>query len=45
MYFNISSKFIAGACNGVSQTIVGHPLDTIKILQQNNSNWKKFNLI
>lgn len=45
MYFNISSEFIAGACNGVSQAIVGHPLDTIKVLQQNNSNWKKLKMI
>ena len=45
MYFNISPEFIAGACNGVSQAIVGHPLDTIKVLQQNNSNWKKLKMI
>jgi len=44
MYFNVSPEFIAGACNGISQAFVGHPLDTIKVLQQNNSNWKTLKL-
>ena len=29
-------EFIAGAFSGLTQTIVGHPLDTIKVNQQNN---------
>tara|TARA_B110000259_G_scaffold87644_1_gene102010 strand:+ start:7599 stop:8276 length:678 start_codon:yes stop_codon:yes gene_type:complete len=44
MYFRISPEFIAGACNGISQAIIGHPLDTIKVLQQNNSNWTKLKM-
>lgn len=28
--------FIAGAISGLSQTLVGHPFDTIKVMQQNN---------
>jgi solute carrier family 25 (mitochondrial carnitine/acylcarnitine transporter), member 20/29 len=28
--------FIAGAFSGITQTIIGHPLDTIKVIQQNN---------
>jgi hypothetical protein len=38
--FNITPEFFCGACNGVSQALVGHPLDTIKVLQQNNVPWK-----
>lgn len=28
------TEFLAGCCSGFIQTIVGHPIDTIKILQQ-----------
>ena len=45
MYLSVSPEFIAGACNGISQAFVGHPLDTIKVLQQNNSNWRTLKLI
>jgi len=38
--FNITPEFFCGACNGISQALVGHPLDTIKVLQQNNIPWK-----
>ena len=29
-------EFLGGFCVGVSQVVVGHPLDTIKVLLQNN---------
>jgi hypothetical protein len=41
----ITPEFICGACNGISQAFVGHPLDTIKVLQQNNMNWKNLRFI
>ena len=31
--------FIPGICAGISQTIVGHPIDTIKVLIQNKKQW------
>lgn len=31
------SDFLCGALSGVSQTLIGHPFDTYKILVQNNS--------
>lgn len=31
---------IAGIASGVAQTVVGHPLDTIKVLIQNGHPWK-----
>jgi len=31
--------FIPGICAGISQTIVGHPIDTIKVLIQNKKPW------
>jgi len=34
------SDVLAGACVGVSQTLVGHPLDTIKVLIQNGRRWR-----
>tara|TARA_B110000914_G_C15440334_1_gene435810 strand:+ start:188 stop:841 length:654 start_codon:yes stop_codon:yes gene_type:complete len=34
------SDIIAGICAGIGQIIVGHPLDTIKVLIQNNTSWK-----
>lgn len=33
------NDFIVGGIVGASQTIIGHPLDTIKVLMQNNKNW------
>jgi|TARA_B110000259_G_scaffold7006_1_gene7716 hypothetical protein len=45
MFFNISPELLSGSCNGISQAIIGHPLDTIKVLQQNNVNWKKLKFI
>ena len=35
MFFSITPEFISGTCNGISQAFSGHPLDTIKVLQQN----------
>ena len=32
--------FLAGALSGISQTFVGHPFDTIKVMQQNNVPYK-----
>ena len=40
----ISPEFISGIINGVSQAYIGHPLDTIKVLQQNNKRWKDLRL-
>lgn len=34
--FSITNEYIKGGLIGVSQTIIGHPFDTIKVLQQNN---------
>tara|TARA_B100001758_G_scaffold205320_1_gene185548 strand:+ start:4721 stop:5374 length:654 start_codon:yes stop_codon:yes gene_type:complete len=31
--------FIPGICAGISQTIVGHPIDTMKVLIQNKKPW------
>jgi len=43
--FNITPELFCGACNGISQAFVGHPLDTIKVLQQNNVHWKSLKFI
>lgn len=43
--YNITPEFISGTCNGISQAIIGHPLDTIKVLQQNNKSWNKLKFI
>tara|TARA_Y100000389_G_scaffold112641_1_gene109693 strand:+ start:5085 stop:5750 length:666 start_codon:yes stop_codon:yes gene_type:complete len=43
--FSITPEFFCGACNGISQALVGHPLDTIKVLQQNNVPWKSLKFI
>ena len=37
------TDFICGVLAGCSQVIVGHPLDTIKVLLQNNQPWKTSN--
>lgn len=34
------SDIIAGICAGFSQTIIGHPLDTVKVLMQNGKTWR-----
>ena len=34
------SDVLAGACVGLSQTLTGHPLDTIKVLIQNGHRWR-----
>jgi len=34
------SEFIAGALSGTAQTLSGHPLDTIKVRQQNNASMR-----
>jgi|TARA_B110000238_G_scaffold191203_1_gene225159 hypothetical protein len=39
VYPSITPEFMAGLCNGITQAVSGHPLDTIKVLQQNNKNW------
>jgi len=36
---NCDSSFIAGIASGIAQTILGHPLDTIKVKLQNNYNF------
>jgi len=41
----VSNEFISGSINGISQAIIGHPLDTIKVLQQNNLSLKHLKLI
>ena len=41
MFFSITPEFISGTCNGISQAFIGHPLDTIKVLQQNNKSWRE----
>ena len=33
------SDFFAGACVGMSQVLVGHPFDTVKVLIQNRKGW------
>ena len=35
---------IAGGIVGVSQALIGHPLDTIKVLIQNKKNWKNLKI-
>jgi solute carrier family 25 (mitochondrial carnitine/acylcarnitine transporter), member 20/29 len=39
------NDFIVGGIVGASQTIIGHPLDTIKVLMQNNKNWHGLGLV
>jgi|SaaInlStandDraft_1057018.scaffolds.fasta_scaffold20171_2 solute carrier family 25 (mitochondrial carnitine/acylcarnitine transporter), member 20/29 len=39
------NEISAGFCAGITQTIVGHPLDTIKVLIQNNKQFNKFKFI
>jgi len=34
------ADILAGICSGIAQTTVGYPLDTIKVLIQNNKSWK-----
>jgi solute carrier family 25 carnitine/acylcarnitine transporter 20/29 len=38
------SDFFAGACSGISQTIIGHPFDTAKVNIQNNISLKTLKL-
>ena len=33
------SDIIAGGITGVLQWVIGHPIDTIKVLMQNNMKW------
>ena len=35
----MTPEFIAGTINGITQGLIGHPLDTIKVLQQNKQKW------
>ena len=39
------NDFIIGGIVGASQTIIGHPLDTVKVLMQNNKNWYGLGLV
>ena len=32
-------EYLPGVCAGISQTIVGHPIDTAKVLVQNKMRW------
>ena len=34
-------EFLSGCASGLAQNIIGHPLDTIKVLKQNNENTSK----
>jgi solute carrier family 25 carnitine/acylcarnitine transporter 20/29 len=34
-------EFLSGCASGLAQNIIGHPLDTIKVLKQNNENTTK----
>jgi len=34
-------EFIAGCSSGIVQSLIGHPIDTIKILQQNKQPFHK----
>jgi hypothetical protein len=36
---NSDFSFISGVLSGITQTILGHPLDTIKVKLQNNNNF------
>ena len=36
--------FIVGGIIGTTQTLLGHPLDTIKVRIQNKQNWKNMKL-
>lgn len=38
------SDYLYGAASGLSQTIVGYPLDTCKVMMQNNKSFKDFNI-
>ena len=39
------NDFIIGGIVGSSQTLIGHPLDTIKVLMQNNKKWYGLGII
>ena len=36
--------FLIGGIIGLTQTLLGHPLDTIKVRIQNNKKWKNMKL-
>ncbi len=38
------SDFIAAACVGIGQVLIGHPFDTTKVLIQNNRKWMRLHL-
>ena len=38
------NDLFAGACGGLVQVILGHPLDTLKILLQNNLSFKNLKI-
>ena len=40
----LNNEFILGYLNGSIQILIGHPLDTIKVLKQRNKEIKKYNL-
>jgi solute carrier family 25 carnitine/acylcarnitine transporter 20/29 len=39
----LNNEFFLGYLNGSIQILIGHPLDTIKVLQQRNKSIKKYN--
>ena len=39
------TEFIAGCISGLAQNIIGHPLDTLKVMIQNNKKIDNFNNI
>ena len=40
----LNNEFFLGYLNGSIQTLIGHPLDTLKVLKQKNKKIKKYNL-
>ena len=38
----MKNEIIAGAASGISQNLIGHPLDTLMVLKQNKVQYKKF---
>jgi hypothetical protein len=35
------TEFLAGCSSGIVQSLIGHPIDTIKVLQQNHQSFYK----
>jgi hypothetical protein len=37
-------EYLPGVCAGISQTLVGHPFDTLKTLIQNGQSWREIGI-